>query len=58
MKNLSDEKDNFSYILAEIHGLIVVIFLLLKLKTRLDLKFISSYHMNILVYDVTIVIRI
>lgn len=46
------------YHLAEIHGLTVVIFLLLKLKTGLDLKFISSYHMNILIYNVTIVIRI
>lgn len=44
--------------LAEIHGLIAVIFILLKLKTGLDLKFISSDHMNIFIYNVATVIRI
>lgn len=44
MKNLSDEEDEIISlsIKLKIHGLIVVVFILLKLKTGLDLKFMSS----------------
>lgn len=44
MKNLSDEEDEIISlgIKLKINGLIVVVFILLKLKTGLDLKFMSS----------------